>query len=59
MQPMHTDVHKLRGCREAWHLRDKVDTVSRLQWGRHSFANLRHANMTCPQHWTCPMSWNR
>ena len=47
--------------RESWHLKDKAAAVSRLQWGRHAFANLRHANMSCPQHWTCPvpMRWKR
>ena len=46
-------------CRGAWHLRDKAAAASRLQWGKHGFANLRHANLTCPEHWRCSWSLRR
>ena len=39
--------------RSAWHLRDKVRILRSVQWGRHGFANLRHARMVCPEVWNC------
>ena len=40
-------------CRSSWHLVDKVRIIRSLQWGRHGFANLRHARMVCPEVWNC------
>ena len=39
--------------RSAWHLVDKVRIIRSLQWGRHGYANLRHARMVCPEVWQC------
>ena len=36
-------------CRRAWHLEDKVRILRTLRWGEIGFANLRHANMVCPE----------
>ena len=45
------------GCRSSWHLKDKVRILRSLQWGRHGFANLRHARMVCPEVWNCHHLW--
>ena len=43
--------------RAGWHLRDKVEVLARLRWGQHGFANIRHANLSCPEQWQCRFSW--
>ena len=30
--------------------------LARLQWHKHGFANLRHANLSCPEDWQCHFS---
>ena len=42
-----------RCCRRAWHLEDKIRLLRTLRWGEIGFANLRHANMVCPEVWNC------
>ena len=32
---------------------DKVRVIRSLRWGRHGYANLRHARMLCPEVWDC------
>lgn len=32
---------------------DKVRIIRSLRWGRHGYANLRHARMLCPEVWDC------
>lgn len=41
------------GHKRAWHLEDKVRILRTLRWGELGFANLRHANMVCPEVWNC------
>ena len=31
--------------------------LARLRWGQHGFANIRHANLSCPEQWQCRFSW--
>ena len=45
---------KVRRCgRRAWHLEDKIRLLRTLRWGEIGYANLRHANMVCPEVWNC------
>ena len=42
--------------RSGWHLSDKVRIIHTLRWRElvaQGFANLRHANMVCPEVWDC------
>ena len=59
---------QLHACRSGWHLVDKVRIIRTLQWRRHGFANLRHANMVrsgllllvqpgCRTGW--PLAWSQ
>ena len=52
--PAHAWLLRARWAhRRAWHLEDKIRIIKTLRWGEIGFANLRHANMVCPEVWNC------